>query len=65
MIKEWTVSASFHILTSVNCDTEKEAKTEAKKALHELASFIRPYCDCLDIELTDVDCYEEEDDDKT
>lgn len=65
MSKEWTVEAEFNVITSVICNNEKEAKGEAKKALHELASFIRPYCDCLDITLKNVDCYEEDNDDKT
>ena len=56
MNKTWTVEADFSILTSVQGDTKKEARVEAKKALHELAAFIRPYCDCLDIELKNVDC---------
>ena len=60
MSKEYTIEASFHILTSIHSDNEKDAKIRAKKLLHETADFIRPYCDCVDIELENVDCYDEE-----
>lgn len=65
MSKEWYVEAEFSILTSVISDNKKDAKIEAKTALHELAAFIRPYCDCLDITLKNIDCDEEDTDDET
>lgn len=55
MRKVWTVEAVFYILTSVESESEKEARVKAKRELHELAGFIRPYCDALDVELGNVE----------
>ncbi len=57
--REWEVSATIEIKTSVFCDTKEEAEEEARKYLSEICRGLYPDCCSNSYEINDIEEVEE------